>query len=721
LVDDVCGNKNQFWEIVMNSTIALSLTVLIAATAAVAADQGVRVYHQDQKPDDVRLSQGHDLDHPWIFEPAFKNKAAWLARATAVREQALVAEGLWPLPSRTPLNTVVHGKIDRDAYTIEKVFFASYPGHYVSGNLYRPKGRTGKLPAVLSPHGHWPNGRFYENTDVLARKQIELGAESTMEGAKYVLQARCAMLARMGCVVFHYDMVGYADSTQIEHRAGFTDADALLRLQSFMGLQTWNSIRALDFLTSLPDVDANRIAVTGASGGGTQTFLLGAIDDRPAVEFPAVMVGEAMQGGCICENAPLLRIETNNVELAATFAPKPLAMTAANDWTRDMEKVAYPKIKTIYSLFDAAGDVLGRHFSFEHNYNQVSREMMYNWMNDHLKLGVPGPIKEENYTPVPPKELSVYDDEHPRPKDATDAAGLRRYLTETSDKQIDELWKNDPAQYRKVLATALRVMTDASMPAPTDVERAHPNDRTLANGVRLELGTIGRKASGEAVPYARLVPSKWNGTTIVWASPAGKSSLFDADGAPAGEAAYLLARGNVILAPDLFLSGENTRPGATAAVRPKPENAGYKYAGYVYGYNRSTLADRVQDLLSTVAFARSDAGTRSIQLVATGKAGVAAVLARALAGDAIDRAAINLGGFDFDRVTDPMDEMMLPGAMKYGGVNGFAVLCTHGQTLMAAGRRDTGAYQRVTATPSLSLTVDGSGGMEALVDWLEQK
>src|SRR5262249_15776284 len=144
----------------------------------------------------------------------------------------------------------------------------------------------------------------------------------------YPLQARCAQLARMGSVVFHYDMVGYADSKAIAHRTGFTDAEAELRLQSFMGLQTWNSIRALDFLLSLPDVDPKRIGVTGASGGGTQTFILGAVDDRPTAAFPAVMVSTAMQGGCICENCSYLRVRTGNIELAGLFAPKPLGMSA---------------------------------------------------------------------------------------------------------------------------------------------------------------------------------------------------------------------------------------------------------------------------------------------------------------------------------------------------------------------------------------------------------
>ena len=108
--------------------------------------------------------------------------------------------------------------------------------------------------------------------------------------ARSPLQANCAMLARMGCVVFQYDMVGYCDSQAIPHRQGFLDAQAVLRLQSFMGLQTWNSIRAVDFVLSLPEVDPDRIAVTGASSGGTQTIALSIVDPRIAAAFPAVMV-----------------------------------------------------------------------------------------------------------------------------------------------------------------------------------------------------------------------------------------------------------------------------------------------------------------------------------------------------------------------------------------------------------------------------------------------
>jgi len=326
------------------------VTVLILAAAAYSDDDPTRLFPQKSELKDGRLAPPKDLNGYFPFTPP-ATKEGWNDRSKQVRTQTQVALGLWPMPEKTPLNAVAHGKIERDGYTIEKVYFASMPGHYVSGNLYRPTAKSeGKRPAILNPHGHWANGRLCEIPDAQAKKDVESGGEGTLESAKYHLQAKCAQLARLGYVTFHYDMVGYADSKAIPHTNGFRDAEAELRLQSFMGLQTWNSIRALDFLLSLPDVDPARIGVTGASGGGTQTFILCAVYDRPAAAFPAVMVSTAMQGGCVCENCSYLRVGTGNIELAGLFAPKPLAMSAANDWTIEIEKKGLPELRQLYAL-----------------------------------------------------------------------------------------------------------------------------------------------------------------------------------------------------------------------------------------------------------------------------------------------------------------------------------------------------------------------------------
>src|SRR5207245_7849783 len=144
--------------------------------------------HPGEHIADSRLSKPRTLNSYFPFTPP-TSKEAWEARRKEVRERVLVATGLWPMPEKTALNPVIHGKIDRDEYTVEKVFFASYPGHYVSGNLYRPKGKSGKLPGVLCPHGHWRNGRFYDALEAHGEKGVEQelksGAEKTREGARF--------------------------------------------------------------------------------------------------------------------------------------------------------------------------------------------------------------------------------------------------------------------------------------------------------------------------------------------------------------------------------------------------------------------------------------------------------------------------------------------------------------------------------------------------------
>lgn len=695
----------------------VGITLVVAASASSGADkEPFRVLKEGELPKDSRLGKPIDLNGYFPFTPP-ASKQAWDSRRQDVREQVLVGNGLWPLPPKTPLNAVIHGKIDRDDYTIEKVFFASYPGHYVTGNLYRPKGKTGKLAGVLCPHGHWPNGRFYENNDIAIEKEIASGAEKTKEGARYPLQARCAHLARMGCVVFHYDMVGYADSQPIKHRAGFTDTDAELRLQSFMGLQTWNSIRSLDFLLSLPEVDPKRIGVTGASGGGTQTFLLCAVDDRPTVGFPAVMVSTAMQGGCVCENCSYLRVGTGNIELAGLFAPKPLFMAAANDWTKDIETKGLPELKSLYKLLDAEDKVAAKHAAFPHNYNQVSREWMYNWFNKHLALGQPEPVVEKPFVPVPPKELSVFDEQHPLPKDAVDVEGLRKYLTATSDKQIAALLPKDAdslKEYRRVVGTALRVMVNDRLPLGRDVEVNYEGNREEKDGYYYRKMLIGRRAQGEQVPAIGLTGKEFNQTYVVWIHPAGKSSLWQ-DGKLIPAARQILERRAAIIAPDVFMTGE------FSGAKPSPVNS--SYAGFTFGYNRSLLANRVHDILTVVTAMRREEATKNIHLVGWGSAGPWVLLARPLCGDAVSRTAVDDDRFRFDSVRNTTDEMMIPGALKYGGLSAFAGLCApaelyvHNHEASGFGQWTKAAYEAAGQPKQLTSAAEKTSN-EKVIEWL---
>jgi len=646
-----------------------------AATEAVASQPAkdvTRVTPAGKTLDDPRLKplrQLRDAYHPW--KPP-TTKDAWEKEATAIRERILVSNGLWPLPEKTPLKPVIHGKIDRGDYTVEKVFFASRPGHYVTGNLYRPTRIQGKVPGVLCPHGHWANGRFYDAGAATARKDFDSTAEDTMSGAHYPLQARFVHLARMGCIVFHYDMVGNADSTALPHRGAMVDAKSSLWLTNPLGLQTWNSIRALDFLAALPDVDPARIGVTGASGGGTQTFLLCALDPRPAVAFPAVMVSTDMQGGCTCENSDYLRIGINNIAFAAAFAPRPQAMSGANDWTLNIESKGLPELKQIYGMYGQSDRVHAKCFpQFGHNYNQVSRQMMYGWFKTHLKLAQDAPVVEREFWPVAPADLSVFDAKHPMPKDFAEVDTLQPMLIDEARTTFDKLLPKNADQakkYRQVIHTAARVMLDAEYVPATELKASFTKHPTK-NGPTLQTGMLRRTATGEAVPTAIWTPAKPNGTTVLWLDPRGKSHLVTPEGQPSKSVAQLLKAGFTVASGDVFLTGEFLED----APLPKTQKTVDGFSGFTYGYNRPLLSNRTRDVALLISHLRQLPTTKKLIAIGTGDAGLWTLLGIATAGH-VDEAHVDLNGFSFEKITQTNDPAFLPGAFRYGGVGGLAAL-----------------------------------------------
>lgn len=325
--------------------------------------------------------------------PQHAARDEWMRRAAYIREHILASAGLLPMPERTPLQPVVFGEVRHPDYTVSKAYFEALPGFFVTGNLYRPIG-VGPFPAVLSAHGHWTYGRL-EHTPVVS------------------VPGRAINLARLGFVVFTYDLIGYNDSRQLVHRQFGGPREKLWGL-SVAGLQLWSGIRGLDFLESLPYVRRDALGATGASGGGTQTFLLAAIDERVKAAVPVNMISLHMQGGCLCENLPGLRLDTNNVEIAATIAPRPLLMVSAtSDWTANTMEREYPAVRGLYSLMGAADRVHAVRFEAVHNYNRDSREAMYAWMARWLQ-GAPADVRrsEAAFTPEPLPDLLVF---HQRP------------------------------------------------------------------------------------------------------------------------------------------------------------------------------------------------------------------------------------------------------------------------------------------------------------------
>lgn len=326
------------------------------------------------------------------------SKLEWETRATQIRKQIREGMGLQTLPAKLASKPIIHGRRELDGYSIEKVAFESMPGIYVTGNLYRPLKKQKSYAGILAPHGHGenPHGRFREQT-----------------------QKRCATLARMGAVVFVWDMVGQGDSKQCEHK-----------MAKALKLQTINSIRSLDFLLSLPGIDPNRIAVSGESGGGTQSFLLTALDDRIKVSVPVVMVSAYFFGGCVCESGlPIHKkgdYQTNNVEIAALAAPRPMIMISdGGDWTKNTPEVEYPFVRNIYGLYEKKDQLEAVHLPDEkHDFGPSKRKAMYSFMAKHLKLDLKavtdaqGNVNEEPSKVLEITDLQVFDADHPRPANA---------------------------------------------------------------------------------------------------------------------------------------------------------------------------------------------------------------------------------------------------------------------------------------------------------------
>ncbi len=521
-------------------------------------------------------------------------------------------------------------------------------------------------------------------------------------------------LARIGCVVFLYDMLGYADSApltqELAHgfktqrpelsgpdRWGLFSAQSESRLISALGLQTWNSIRALDWLESLPGVDKTRIGVTGASGGGTQTFLLAAIDERPAAVFPAVMVSTAMQGGCTCENASYLRIRTGNIELAGLIAPRPLGMTAANDWTKELETKGLPELRALYTLLGVPDRVEGRHFNFPHNYNAVSRRMMYAFFNKNLNLGIEGPIEERDYVPLSIEEASVWDDEHPQP--ATDECAevaVLRAIDRASRERMLRLRPHDVRSmvaFHRIVGGAFDVMIGraaaevgkiAFEPVRQPVEAPKPGRVASEPDWTLTTGLVRNVTHGEVLPTVLLSPPRPSGKVAVWIHRDGKAGAFDEAGSPIPPVRKLLRAGYVVVAADLFEQGEFRTDGGPLELTRTVANP-RQFAGYTLGYNDPLFSQRTQDVMTLLAFARARAGAKADEVALFGFDEAAAwAAAAARSGDA-ERLSIGTGGFRFGAITDVRDPNLLPGAVKYGDLPGLLTLCaTAGTTLWVA-------------------------------------
>ena len=329
---------------------------------------------------------------------------AWAKRRDELRKQLLAAWGGFPA-EKCPLDPQHHGELKREGYRVEKITFQTRPGVRMTANAYVPD-KPGRLPAILQVHGHW-------------------------KGAKQdpVVQSRCIGAAKLGFFVLCVDAFGAGErgvGTALGEYHGEMTAATLLPVGlPLSGLQVYENMRAVDYLLTRPEVDGERIGITGASGGGNQTMYAGAMDDRLKAVVPVCSVGnyQAYLGAacCLCEVVPGALKFTEEGEVLGLVAPRALMVVSA---TRDAFQFSVGEAKKSVAAVTPVFKLLGkpnsiRHAVFDspHDYSRDMREAMYGWMTFHLKgEGDGSPVREPEVKTEDPEALRCYPD-NTRPTD----------------------------------------------------------------------------------------------------------------------------------------------------------------------------------------------------------------------------------------------------------------------------------------------------------------
>ena len=640
-----------------NMKITHTLHMLGALVVAAIASSGAPAQ-------DTRMTLERHTDTVFAMT-SFESLEEWESYADRLRKRIRISSGLYPWPQRTPLNAQIFDRTEYDGYSVEKVYFEAYPGFLVTGNLYRPL-TPGPHPGVLNPHGHWEHGRL----------------EDSESGS---VPARCITFARMGMVALSIDMLGYNDSRQFEHKWSEPEL-ALWGIHPF-GLQLWSGVRALDLLASLPDVDPNRLGVTGASGGGTQTFALTAIDERVKVAAPVNMISSTMQGGCVCENAPLIRIDASNMEIGALAAPRPMLMVSATgDWTRLTPEVEYPAIRSIYELYGAADQLEQVQIDAPHNFNLPSREAVYRFFGKHL-LGDGASwadFTEPAYEMPPLEALRVFPEGGPLPEVAASREQVIANIKTLLVAAVRDMLA-DPSQIEPdLMAIALGV----DVPKPAEVA-GEVVESTPEAQLTLEDHQITWAGTGAVVPIKIHRPASVSKATLLYLY----RPLAGVEGVMTDELRAVI----------------NEASGLVATLElPTPDLSTIPNSSFRDTFHPTPTAHQIQDVTIALAYLRQMSGSETYLIGLEGCSSLA-LLAAAVAPDLVTSVTVDVDALPANDA-DWVSRAYVPGLRGIGGVaTAAAILGADAVRLLASDRNDVvGQTAFVNAWPDLPDPTNGS-------------
>ena len=343
-------------------------------------------------------------------------KEAWEKRRPELRRQFLEMMGLWPLPERTDLKPVITGTVEGEGFIVEKVQFQSRPGLYVTANVYLPKDAKAsgkKYPTILYVCGH--------GNVVIDGKSF---------GSKMYYQYHPAWFATHGYVAIILDTLQLSEIPAFHHgthrfgwwwwhNRGYTPA----------GVECWNAMRALDYLETRPEVDADRIGVTGRSGGGATSWWILAADDRPKAFAPVAGIADlqahvcqgaterfqdgVISGHCDCMY-PVNTYRWDFPMVAALAAPRPLLLGNSDDdaiFPVDGYRRIAAKVRKVYALYGPEAEEKFQLLETEgpHKDTPELRIGINKWMNRWLKNDTTTPVEDDLPPKLTPQQLKVLD------------------------------------------------------------------------------------------------------------------------------------------------------------------------------------------------------------------------------------------------------------------------------------------------------------------------
>ena len=586
------------------------------------------------------LSKNHCEFADEVYVPS--SIAEHKARSFTVRERLLLCAGLKPMPDLTMGSvTVSKGKSYQDIL-IKTVSIDSLPGLKLTGNLFMQKNISAPQPGIICPHGHWMYGRVHQDQRGGVIK-------------------RCCELARLGFVVFAYDMLGYNDCNDLPHNweGELKYLGDLAGITPF-GLQTVNSMHAVDFLTSLPEVDPARIGCTGASGGASQAWFISALDERIKVVAPVCMLSAHFQGGCGCEEAPLLRVNgLGSFDIVSALAPRPLLLpSVTGDWTNLNPDYEIPKLKAVYDLYNAGDLVENFHCTATHNYNQNTREHVYAWLVKHLKGIDCGTVIAEDPEPHPPAEMLWLSGKAPAEPDEKSSFAAFAKLAERYEKDLlstgSDLrkWQNE----RRALLED--ILSTPEKPAKNVVQRVRP--KWAIPGAEAAGWIVSRRQTGDLVLTVQITPEKTDDPQeVILLAADGDYREYFGDGKNAEFVQKAVKKHlNVRLTE---LTGSGSRAWQLERAIRNPE----KLAA---AFDEPYFSMRVQDII-TVSVLLRERGFKSIRLFGESDAVPAVLATGALTGLPV---CVDLAGVDDDIWRSELNFQPLIG--RIGGLSGLLLL-----------------------------------------------